>query len=604
MMPLLGLEIPSDIPASQRLYSAIVEADVGIEPTPRITLQFLDHADGFGYVVHRRLHGEVDWGMPLAELPPSTMSWTDTQVIVGTIYEYQVRKQIDDTEDAVGYVASGIEVDRTAPLGRLLLVVDETLAVPLASELLRLVEDLVDEGWTVERLDVPRAMGWQDDSKSPQVPAVKQGIVNAWNAAPLEDKPRVLFLLGHIPVPRSGLDGESPDDHPENRGAHPTDSFYADIDGTWTDTGTAPEGMRLYHDNIPGDGKLDQDFLPSPLEMAVGRVDFADLGGFYSDIDEIGLLRRYLDKLHAYRRVLGGSEVGRRSLFIRDGYVESVEMCWRSYAGISGAEHTQAVTFSDVDAAGGPVSYVATFGPYMLFAQNQRGPLVFDHISQGSNALIWSSDQSYFGLWGRGDSDIRGALASPGINLAWIWHVAPSYVFTDLAMGGLLGDAVRRTIEHRPDYLLWERPIRDFDDPPVYNRNFMALMGDPSLRVFQVAPVEDVVASLDDLKAAVELEWAPSPEDDLVGYHVYRAGDRLGPYQRVTADPVTETSFSEPFNSELAHYQVKAVKRETTGGGSFLNPSIGTWAEVQAKGAVFSDGFESGDTELWASTSP
>jgi hypothetical protein len=598
--PARALEVPADAFASQRRFAVVVEASVSTAP-PAISLHLLDGADNQPYEVRRRLWGEVEWGALLATLPAGTSTWTDFAVVPGTLYEYQVKKDLGGGEWAFGYLASGLDVDRTGYRGRLILLIDETLAGPLAAELDRLEDDLVGDGWRVLRQAVPRAVGWEDSATSPRVPIVKQAVLDAWNGSPVDDRPKLLFLLGHVPIARSGLDGESPDDHDENRGAHATDTFYADIDGLWTDAGTAPGGQREFHANAPGDGKFDQDFLPSALELGFGRVDFADLGGFYPATTEVELLRRYLDKLHAHRWVRPGSDAGRRSLFGTDGFVESVEMCWRTYPGISGAANTEATSLAAMDAVGGPVAYVAANGPYLLFAQNLRVPVVEDHIALGSNALVWSSDQSYFGLWGRPNPEMRAALASPGLNLAWVWHVAPKYVFTDMAMGETLGEAVRRTIEHRGDYLLWERPPRDFDDPPTFHRQYMSLLADPSLRFFQVASPSEVRATVEG--AQVALSWRASPAADLVGYHVYRSTSRLGPFTRLTTQPVSGLTFVDSAaQASERHYRVQAVRRETSGGGTFLNPSLAV--PTRALEALFGDGFESGSTGAWSATVP
>jgi hypothetical protein len=593
LRPAAALEVPADMDASLRRYAAVVEATVTAAP-PAITLHFLDAADGLPYEVRRRLHGSVDWGPALAELPAGTTSWLDDTVSLGVAYEYQVRKIISPTETAFGYLASGIAFDRSEPQGRMILLLDSTMVTPLAAEIERLVSDLTGDGWFVVTLQAPRVEGYTDQSLVAQV---KQQIVDAWQAAPADDKPRALFILGHVPVPRSGLDGRPPDGHDEHRGALAADSYYADIDGLWTDLGSAPVGVDSDQENVPGDLRFDQDYLPSGLELAFGRVDLADLYQ-YGDTTEVELLRGYLDKLHAFRHVEAGFDAGQRSAFA-NGYIESVEMCWRTLPGISGADDTEFVTFTEIDAAGGPVAWVNTHGPLLIFEQNMRAPDVTDHIDHGSNAVLWSSDQSAFGLWARGGNPIRAVLAGPGLNLAWVWHVSPSYVFIDVAMGGTLGEAVRRTAEHSASNLLFERPERDYDDSLVYNRQYITLHGDPTLRLFQVAPPAGLEASL--AGGSVTLSWNPSPALDLVGYHVYRAADVLGPFVRITgASPVTTTSFtdSDPLTGP-ATYMVRAIKLQTSGGGTFLNPSQGLFVAAP-ESAIFADDFESGDLQAWS----
>jgi hypothetical protein len=82
-------------------------------------------------------------------------------------------------------------------------------------------------------------------------------------------------------------------------GAWSADGFYGDMDGTWTDTSvtnTSSSETRIH--NVPGDGKLDQNTIPSPLELAVGRVDLRNMqrAPARTCSRDGSLLRRYLEE--------------------------------------------------------------------------------------------------------------------------------------------------------------------------------------------------------------------------------------------------------------------------------------------------------------------
>ena len=587
--PLPALVVPADPGASQRVRSVPVEATVTSVP-PEITLHFLDADDDRPYRVRRRDAGDVAWSADLAVLAAGTPSWTDDTVEVSRHVEYQVLKELDGGGTAFGYVSAGIDVDRTGDRGAVLVVVDPTLRDPLASEIDRYLEDLAGDGWRPLEMAGTRGVGWDDPAGAA---GLRSAIAALWTSLPELDRPNHLVLLGHLPVARSGLDGTPPDGHDENRGAIATDAFYADVDGLWTDAGTAPEGVRESHENAPGDGRYDPDFLPSPLEMAFGRIDFADI---FSPIGEteVDLMRRYLDRNHAYRHRDVGFELEGRGVFL-DGFGESVEMGWRTFPGIFGADGTEFAEFADVDAAGGPVAWASTFGPWDLFAQNQRVPDLSAHETLGTNALLWSSDQSYFGLWAEPFSILRELLSTPGINLAWVWEVSPSYVFTDLGMGATIGDAVRRTAEHSLANNLFERPEQAYDEDAVWNRQFITLLGDPTVRLFAVEPPSEVSAT--HTGGGVRLDWAPLGDPADVGVLVARGPSAAGPFMRRTAEPVTGTTWTDPEPDAAAPvYRVRTVRRITTGGGTFLGTSQGV--AVSAAG-LFADGFESGDTSAW-----
>ena len=66
----------------------------------------------------------------------------------------------------------------------------------------------------------------------------------------------------------------------------------------------------------------------------------------------------------------------------------------------------------------------------------------------------------------------------------------------------------------------------------------IALMGDPTLRMYQVAPPASVSVS------GNIVTWVPST-DTVAGYHVYRATSPDGPFTRVTSSLTTGTSFTD-----------------------------------------------------------
>ena len=61
------------------------------------------------------------------------------------------------------------------------------------------------------------------------------------------------------------------------------------------------------------------------------------------------------------------------------------------------------------------------------------------------------------------------------------------------------------------------------------------------------------------------------------GYHVYRQDSATAPFVRLTTTPVTGTSYTDATASSSGAYtyMVRAVRLETTGGGTFYNASLG-----------------------------
>src|SRR5215469_8209154 len=309
-------------------YSVQVSANVKASPA-QITLSWPQDTVSTpkNYAVYRRAPGATSWGNAKI-LSGSTTSYVDKNVSVGVPYEYEIVKKGSECT-GYGYIYSGIDVPLTENRGRLLLVVDNTYARQLDSELARLQQDLVGDGWTVSRIDVSRK-----DS-----PVHVKSLIKAQYAQD-EANTKAVFLFGHVPVPYSG--DIVPDGHYANhQGAWPCDGYYADMDGTWTDDSvddTTAEDSRNH--NVPGDGKFDQSTFPAPLKLMVGRVDLANMpgrmsaGGPATFPSEVELLRNYLEKDHRFRT--GQFEMPEKSLIgdyfgVRDGEAFAASG-WRNFS--------------------------------------------------------------------------------------------------------------------------------------------------------------------------------------------------------------------------------------------------------------------------------
>ncbi len=143
------------------------------------------------------------------------------------------------------------------------------------------------------RHDVPRHDPAQ---RKTQPPAIKAIIKAEYQAHP--DQVKALFLFGHVPIPYSGV--SAPDGHYDHLGPWPSDTYYGDMNGLWTDTQDFSNNCNPALPNVPGDGNFDQIFIPAPLQLQVGRVDLFAMPAF-APRGEVELLRGYLNKDHAFR---------------------------------------------------------------------------------------------------------------------------------------------------------------------------------------------------------------------------------------------------------------------------------------------------------------
>ena len=436
---------------------------------------------------------------------------------------------------------------------------DSAVAPALGEDLNTFIQDLTGDGWQVIQREV---------SRSSSVSAVREVIRSEYYADPAQV--RAVILLGHIPVPYSGA--ISPDLHPTHFGAWPADVYYADVDGIWTDhsVDVTSAGNDRNH-NVPGDGKFDQSTPPSEVELEIGRIDFHDLPSFQPR-DEVDLLRAYLRKNHRFRH--RQFTLPRRGL-VRDNFGDiagdapAVD-AWRYFPAFFGpdriVEAGQNAFFSTLSSEAFLWSYACGGGDYKsLDAVGSSG----DFAAQNPRTSFLILHGSYFGDWDNTDNLLRAAAASGDYALASIWSGLPHWFMHPMALGETIGYTTRLAQNNRTTY----QSNRNFSAAEVH----ISLIGDPTLRMFPVIPPANLTASVG---SQVNLAWQASSDNSISGYHVYHGSDILGPYQRLTASPVVGTSYSHNIGSGIHFYMVRAIKLETTGSGTFYNPSQGIFLQV------------------------
>ena len=550
---------PSDV--LPRNFAVEVSAETQTSP-PQITLSWPADPNTTGYTVFRKAIGDGAWPAAGAPLAAGATGYTDTNVSDNSAYEYKVVKSALETANSYaytgyGFVYAGIRAPVTEFRGTLILLVDSTQAPALLSEIERLIDDLNGDGWIVVRHDV---------SRGETVPNVKGLIAADYNAD--AQNVRCVFLLGHIPVPHSGL--LNPDGHAAHLGAWPADGYYANISGTWTDTTVNDvTADRAANHNIPGDGKFDQSAFPSPLELQIGRVDLADMPSFH--VSETDLLRQYLDKDHAFRQK--SLTLPERGL-IDDNFTSDdfAAAAWFGFAAVFKAENNSSGAFFPTLGSQGYLwAYGCGPGNY-ISAVGVGGTA--DFAANDTHAVFTQLFGSYFGDWDNTDNFLRAPLCSKSYTLTSVWGARPWWYFHPMALGETIGFSVR--LSQNNDGVLYPGSSR------ASMRNIrgvhMALMGDPTLRLHAVSPPSAVTTEI--IFTGIKLSWTAS-SDTVEGYHVYRAAGRNAPFKRVNHALLTGTTFIDSATAIGTYrYLVRAVKLETGGSGSYYNPSQAAFADV------------------------
>ena len=281
---------------------------------------------------------------------------------------------------------------------------------------------------------------------------------------------------------------------------------------------------------------------------------------------ETELLRQYLDKDHAFRH--GQLPIARRGLV--HGYPEwegfgFATNGWRNFSPMFGAENVFAADwFTTLPTQGHLWGYGCGPGWY-------RGAYELGHSgefqSKDPQVVFTMLFGSYFGDWDSPDNFLRAPLASPSYGLTSAWAGRPDWFVHPMALGETIGFVTRRTQNNDGSL---------YTDYSYLRYIHIALMGDPTLRMHPVVPPANLTASPGN--GTVVLNWTHS-SDTVLGYHVYRGPTPEGPFTRLTGAPVTGAGYTDSGLSVGDYtYVVRAVKRETSGSGTYLNLSQGIFA--------------------------
>jgi hypothetical protein len=544
-----------------RWYAVQVSATVQASPA-QITLSWPVDPNASSHTVYRKSPTATSWTQ-VASLGNTASSYTDTSVANGQTYEYQISTTSPFNYNGYGYVLAGINAPLVDNHGKVLLIVDNTYAADLSTELSRLQQDLVGDGWTVVRKDVSR-------NDSPQ--NIKNYIKSEYNADPQNVKS--VFLFGHVPVPYSG--NFNPDGHPDHQGAWPADVYYGDIDGSWTDNSTYSGGAtRSQNKNAPGDGKFDQSDLPSNVDLEVGRVDLANMTAIANTTgqSERDLLRQYLNKDHNFRHLIITAQ--RRGVVCdnfgdKDGEAFAASG-YRAFAPMFGVNNVTTVGQDQFFPTLASQDYLWSYGCGGGSYTTCFGIGTTEDFGRTDIKSVFTMFLgSYFGDWDSESNFLRGPLASRSSALVSVWAGRPHWFVHQMALGETIGACTKRSQNNGTIY-----SKQNYGTHAVH----VALMGDPTLRMHIVAPPSKVTLN------GTTLSWTASTDANAQSYHVYRATSANGPFTRVTSSSITSTSYNDSTATAGTYtYMVRAIKLERSGSGTYSNASQGAFVTGASSG--------------------
>ena len=575
-------------------FSVTVEAKVQSTPNPAIILSWNKDDRAESYAVFRKdptMHSwsdQAEWGNAIANLGKDDLTYTDENVTSGIAYEYQILKVctpagiitlnlgVTDTVTSYfgsGYVLSGINVSPVLSRGTVILLIDSTMMMPLSAEIARLEQDLKKELWTVIKRSAPRATAFNPEA----VTTTKEIIFSIIEKNPNEQYS--ILLLGRIPVPYSGL--MAPDGHsPDHVGAWPADVYYADFDGEWSDESINSSGAsRVENKNVPGDGKFDKSQNDADIKYPVGRIDFYNLTSFAET--ELQLLKRYLDKNHAFRsgaiKPVYEATVDDNFGAYGEGFSGSA---YRGFGGLVGKDNIVANReFLD--------STITTMFSYGCGAGSYTSCAGVGGIAEFSKRPITSIFTmifgSYFGDWDSKDNVMRSVVASRGTVLTTGWAARPHWFFHPMGLGKPIGEvllgAQNNTQQYMPSIYVTNRYPGGVYYQVAPRGTHIALIGDPTLRMTSNMPIETPKNIGVTSTVSAQIDWESVPNAN--GYLVYKSSSEAGPFEALTPSPITETTFNDikaNWKQDVV-YQVRAVMLRETKSGSFYEVSAPNTSE-------------------------
>lgn len=510
-------------------------------------LRFSDRPYGQTQIYRRQLGTISEWEDEemVADLGQESR-WFDTDIDPGERWEYFVERD----GEVRGFLAGAMEGEVLDEPGKIALVIEESVLAALQPEIDQLRTDLVAEGWSVVSFEVAKTDSVVD------VKALLQGESDLVSA----------MLIGHVPVPYSGV--INPDGHSDHYGAWAADTFYGDLSDKWTDeTKNVTSASRVQNHNTPGDGKFDQNNIPSDVDLEIGRIDMFDLPAF--EESEIELLRRYFERNHAWRT---GQVSAVPAVVVDDNFGTYAPASYSAWllSPVVGRDNLEEGDFLET----------LTVSPYLFgfgsgagsysTAQGVAGTQDFAELeTKGVFLMLFGS---YFGDFDSTNNLLRASIAGQGNALTAVWAGRPVHRHHAMGIGHSVGFAVRHTQNTR------EMMVSNYNTRKVH----IALLGDPTLRAFPVPPGGAVSASPSGGQGGVALSWKASAATDIVGYHVYRSESETGPFARVTAEARPENSFQDTVETDgLWWWMVRAIRLEETASGSFYNPSAGQFVSLE-----------------------
>jgi len=523
----------------------------------RVTFNWDADTNTYNFFIYKKKSSDSLFGEYFAKLPKDQLNWSDT-LLENSEIEYKIEKDAN-LYYSYGYIIAGLNIEEKDYFGSCLILVDSTIYPNILDELNKFTNDIRSDGWRVIIKQAPRAESF-DTAK---VQLTKGIILDTYKEI---DDLSALILIGRIPVPYSG--NSSIDGHEDHYGAWPTDVYYAELNGKWTDTlrskfdNVIPRAM-----NLPNDGKFDQTFMTSDLELQMGRIDLFNLPFFKES--EIELIKRYLLKISDFKN--GKVNISKIAGIIdnfgtdyKEGFAANG---WTNFYSLLGGDSV----FYLKD------RYELQKQDYLFYYGCGPGVYVACHEALYSEELAKSPHLaafnllfgSYNGDWDSENNLLRSVLAAQPLGYTAVWAGRPFWFFHHLAYGYNIGYSTKLTQNVYPSNYTAVSPY-------ARRMNHIALHGDPTLRISYFAKPEN--AKVKHNGESIEISWE-YPNSDGITFNIYRSNDIDGKFVRINIEDIKGNSFIDNHpNLGKNIYQIRAKRKELAQAGTYYNLSLGNFS--------------------------
>lgn len=537
-------------------YTVRIESESVYIPNYSIKLKWRSTTDSLHYTLKKRELNNPVWSTININLYDT--SYIDNNVVFGSVYEYRVENKIDSFKTAYGYIAVGDSITEKQSK-KLIFLADGTMYKTLQTGIDNYRLSLAADGYKVYFATVPRSEKF-DTAKIRITKNIIDSIYLNYGAD-------YILLFGRVPVPYAG--DAAVDGHPDHIGAWSADAYYGIISDKWTDSVVdAYSGKELRNHNVPLDGKFDQSTIVDSVRIRVGRVDMYNLKVFSEK--ESDLLNTYIYKAINYNNNI--YKIPNKALIDdRLGtWMEDI-LATESIMNDNALFEKRNIHYDSLQTALQRDTFMFAYCCSLGLADSLEwvfSSVYFD--TTAANSVINTFIGSYMGDWDSKNNILRSIIASEPFALCSYFGGRPFWFLHTMGLGETIGDAYLRSINN---------DITGYLSNGLYGMQGMhvALLGDPTTRMYRLTPPLNVQFKRIDNKVNISWDY---DDNDILGYEVYKSNTDNSEFIKISNDWFGEKFFNylETDNDTNSIYIVKVVKMQNTPSGSFVNRSIGAFA--------------------------